>query len=97
VTDLRYPALDAKDVPLFDSSRNGKRIRAERYDEPGNESPTEASITDPTVRHRRRGSILNADTSGDWSWKPGRDKLLGDNFRTFRGVSLNGAEARCAR
>ena len=84
MADLRYPSLNVKDVPLFDASPNGLRVRAERYDEPGAESPTEASITDPTVRHRSRNSVLMADTAGDWSWKPARDKALGERMVTYR-------------
>jgi hypothetical protein len=72
MTELRYPRLNVKDIPLFDASPNGRRVRAERYDEPGAETPTEAGISDPTVRHRSRNPILMADASGDWSWKPGR-------------------------
>lgn len=30
--------------------------------------------------------------SGDWSWKPGRDKQLGDRMRTFLGVPKGAAE-----
>lgn len=30
--------------------------------------------------------------SGDWSWKPGRDKLLGDQMQTFKGVPPSAAE-----
>lgn len=90
--ELRHPPLDTRDVSVFDSCRAGKRVRAERYDEPGAESPTEASITDPTVRHRKRSSILTADTNGDWSWKPARDRAISENLRTFRGVPPSGAE-----
>jgi hypothetical protein len=35
-----------------------------------------------------------ADHNGDWSWKPARDKLLGDKFVTFLGVPPSVAETR---
>lgn len=35
---------------------------------------------------------LGEKSSGDWSWKPGRDKALGENFQTFRGVPPSAAE-----
>lgn len=38
----------------------------------------------------------NFDSPGNWSWKPGRDKALGDNMVTFKGVPPSAAEA-CVR
>jgi hypothetical protein len=35
---------------------------------------------------------LAAGATGDWSWKPGRDKWLGDRMVTFRGVPKGAAE-----
>ena len=69
---MKHPFLNQSDVSVFDGSRSGKKVRAERYDEPGAEHPTEGDITDPTVRHRRRAHVLTASTDGDWSWKPHR-------------------------
>ena len=37
-------------------------------------------------------SLLTEMCSGDWSWKPGRDKLLGKDMVTFRGVPKGAAE-----
>lgn len=37
-------------------------------------------------------STLTETCSGDWSWKPARDKALGDDFITFRGVPASAAE-----
>jgi hypothetical protein len=31
-------------------------------------------------------SLVERSMGGDWSWKPERDKTLGDYFVTFRGV-----------
>src|SRR5579859_4481875 len=93
-----HPTLDPKDIPLFDASPTGHRlVVAERFDEPGDERPTEHGISDPTVRHRKRAGVialLTADDScgGDWSWKPNRDRLLGPHMRTFRGVPAGAAE-----
>ncbi len=84
---LKHPILRTKDVPVFDQGKVGKKVRAERYDEPGEERPTEADITDPTCRHRaRQFFLLIPGDQGNWSWKPGRDKLLGDKMITFLGV-----------
>lgn len=37
-------------------------------------------------------SNLALHATGDWSWKPGRDAALGENFVTFRGVPPGAAE-----
>jgi hypothetical protein len=37
-------------------------------------------------------SMLWDDSTGDWSWKPYRDKRLGDKMVTFRGVPHGAAE-----
>lgn len=37
-------------------------------------------------------SVLVDMSTGDWSWKPLRDKKLGENFRTFLGVPPSTAE-----
>lgn len=37
-------------------------------------------------------SALSDDAMGDWSWKPLRDKALGENMVTFRGVPPSPAE-----
>ena len=37
------------------------------------------------------GMAANA-IGGDWSWKPWRDKQVGENFRTFLGVPRGAAE-----
>ena len=37
-------------------------------------------------------SALTEACSGDWSWKPGRDKALGDKMVTFKGVPPSAAE-----
>lgn len=37
-------------------------------------------------------SKLWDDSTGDWSWKPGRDKRLGADMVTFLGVPKGGAE-----
>jgi hypothetical protein len=95
---LKHPQVDYRDVPLFDSTKAGGKIRqAERQDEPGAEKPTEGSISDSTVpKPKGRLSLLALESAdflnGDWSWKPGRDKRLGKNFVTFRGVPPSAAE-----
>lgn len=37
-------------------------------------------------------SLLTELCSGDWSWKPARDKRLGKDMRTFLGVPRGAAE-----
>lgn len=37
-------------------------------------------------------SSLVSECTGDWSWKPARDKALGDAFVTFRGNPPGAAE-----
>jgi hypothetical protein len=36
---------------------------------------------------------LAADSTGDWSWKPLRDRITGDQLVTFRGSPPGAAEA----
>ncbi len=63
------------DAPVFDKSKFGERMLAERHDQPGQE----ISLAGYGVR-----GLLDGDTGGDWSFKPYRDKLLGENFKTYR-------------
>lgn len=37
-------------------------------------------------------STLAANSNGDWSWKPFRDRVLGDDLQTFTGVPPSAAE-----
>jgi hypothetical protein len=82
-------SLAKKELTLFDTTPSGQRVRAEREDEPGDERPKPGDgipgeATDG--RHAAKLRILGGDTEGDWSWKPGRDKLLGEDMVTFLGV-----------
>ncbi len=42
-------------------------------------------------------STLVDDSTGDWSWKPMRDKRLGDKMVTFLGVPKGAAETHGPR
>jgi hypothetical protein len=44
-----------------------------------------------------RGEMAERAHGGDWSWKPERDKRLGDRMVTFRGVSKGTAETHGPR
>ncbi|HEV2178370.1 MAG TPA: hypothetical protein VGW33_14385 [Terriglobia bacterium] len=39
-----------------------------------------------------RSNLFESSLGGDWSWKPARDKALGEYLRTFRGVPPSAAE-----
>lgn len=53
------------DMPVFDSSRFGDFVNAEREDEPG----AECTLSEEDDLAEQD---LNADLIGDWSYKPGR-------------------------
>ena len=40
----------------------------------------------------QQGMLALDSQGGDWSWKPGRDRQLGDAMQTFRGVPPGAAE-----
>ncbi len=58
---MKHPYFHAGAKPVFDSSRAGTRIIAERQDEPGGPELEGFGAFDPM-----------ADLMGDWSWKPHR-------------------------
>ena len=77
---IHLETLPVFDSPVFDSSKTGERVTAERQDQPGAE-----------LNLKGFGS-RDTDCGGDWSWKPYRDKALGIRFRTFKGVPPSMAE-----
>ena len=90
------PFVDStkQEVTVFDTTPFGRGVRAERTDEPGDEHPTPGDGVpgEATAGRHRLIRLLAGDTEGDWSWKPGRDRLLGDKMVTFRGVPPSQAE-----
>ena len=97
VKNLSVPSDFAdQEETVFDTTPTGQRIRAERDDEPGNEHPRPGD-GDPRAgiagdRHLSVERILGGDPEGDWSWKPARDKRVGDKMVTFMGVPKGAAE-----
>ncbi len=77
-----------QEVTVFDTTPFGCVVMAERTDEPGDERPKPGDGVpgEATAGRHRLVRLLAGDTEGDWSWKPGRDRLLGDKMVTFRGV-----------
>ena len=43
-------------------------------------------------REGNHGNLAIESLGGDWSWKPWRDKKLGDSMKTFLGVPAGAAE-----
>lgn len=37
-------------------------------------------------------SLFSEFATGDWSWKPFRDRVIGEDFRSFKGVPPGAAE-----
>lgn len=48
--------------------------------------------TDPGSSQRGYSHLIEESNSGDWSWKPARDRALGDHMTTFHGVPPSAAE-----
>jgi hypothetical protein len=89
-----HPQLDAKDVPVFDTTKAGLRVRAERFDEPGRENLTTQKATESPKNGGVLQALLSIDIHGDWSWKPNRDVLRGEGkFVKFAGVPPSATEA----
>ena len=49
--------------------------------------------TDPALSSRDQHAFMFTSESGDWSWKPERDKRLGPSLVTFTGNRPGAAES----
>jgi hypothetical protein len=68
-----YP--EDQEVSVFDRSRAGAAVATERWDAPGQEAAHGAAgggQENDNDAEVRPPVLLAGDTSGDWSWKPGR-------------------------
>jgi len=91
-----YSDFNDMEEAIFDTTPCGRHVAAERDDEPGNERsrPGDGDPRNGVAGERalQTARILGGDPEGDWSWKPQRDRLLGKDMGTFRGVPKGAAE-----
>jgi hypothetical protein len=88
--------LAPEEMAAREEFMEGSKVKEAQYQEVVAASMEGFIDTASRAGRRLHASLLesfgNESVLGDWSWKPHRDKALGVNFKTFRGVPQGAAE-----